>query len=114
MRLVQRFWQGLFWLALTAVAVFSLLPLGGTLAFAVSDKLQHLLAYAGLAALAATSYAGRQPVWLIGVGLLLFSGAIELLQGLSGYRYAEWLDLLANAVGVALGLAPAVLWRRFS
>ncbi len=114
MRLAQRHWQWLFWLALAVVAVASLLPLVGAVTLAVSDKLQHLLAYAGLAVLAASGYAGRRPVWLIGAGLLVFSGAIELLQGLSGYRYAEWLDLLANAVGVALGLALAALGRRFS
>jgi len=33
---------------------------------------------------------------------------IELLQGLSGYRYAEFYDLVANTVGVTIGCLIAI------
>jgi hypothetical protein len=44
------------------------------------------------------------------VGLLAYGGAIELLQGLTDYRTAEWLDWGADAIGLAL----ASMLRRIS
>ena len=38
-----------------------------------------------------------------------FGASIELLQGLTAYRTAEWLDLLADAVGLALAAWPCSL-----
>jgi VanZ family protein len=110
---VARQWRLLFWLAIVSVTVASLLPLQSQASFAVSDKLQHFAAYAVLATLASASYGGRWAWWAIGVALVAFSGAIELAQGLSGYRYAEWLDLLANTAGVAAGLVLTTLQRRW-
>ena len=47
--------------------------------------------------------------------LVLFGGAIELLQASMGFgRRAEWMDLLADAagiiIGIALSLTPAGRW----
>jgi hypothetical protein len=38
---------------------------------------------------------------IICVGLLLWGGAIELMQWASGWRFGEWIDWLADAVGIA-------------
>ena len=40
---------------------------------------------------------------LPGTRLCCLGGIIELLQGWSGYRTADWMDLLADSLGVALG-----------
>ena len=41
----------------------------------------------------------------VGVAVVAIGGLIELLQGAMGLgRDAEWLDLVADALGVALGL----------
>lgn len=65
------------------------------------DKANHALAFALLALLGLAAYPARAARVLL--GLLAFGAAIELLQSLTGYRTAEWLDLLADAVGVAAG-----------
>ena len=46
----------------------------------------------------------HQPKYWVGIGLVIItlSGAIELIQPWVN-RYGEWLDLLANTVGVVLG-----------
>ena len=65
------------------------------------DKANHALAFAALAILGCASYPRRMALVLI--GLLAYGGLIELLQGLTAYRTAEWLDMGADGVGLALG-----------
>jgi VanZ family protein len=71
------------------------------------DKANHALAFAVLAVLGLVSYPRRKVALL--AGLLAYGGAIELLQGLTDYRSAEWLDLAADGVGLALGSVLAHL-----
>jgi VanZ family protein len=43
----------------------------------------------------------------VAIALLAFGGAIELAQAATGWRYGEWSDWLADAVGLAAGWALA-------
>jgi VanZ family protein len=65
------------------------------------DKANHALTFAVLAALGYAAYPRRIAAVL--VGLLAYGGSIELLQGLTDYRTAEWLDWGADGVGLAVG-----------
>jgi VanZ family protein len=65
------------------------------------DKANHALTFAALALLGFASYPQRKAAVL--AALLAYGGAIELLQGLTDYRSAEWLDWAADAIGLALG-----------
>jgi len=99
----------LFWLHLTAIVVLSLLPVtelpGGIFNF--WDKAQHALAYALLALLALRAYPKRRSLSTV-LALLLLGGLLELAQAASGWRHGEWSDLLANGIGIGLGMT---LWR---
>ena len=74
-----------------------------------NDKLHHLVSYAVLAwwCVLAFQISQQKKVLLLVFKLIVFGGVIELLQGLSGYRFAEWYDLLANTLGVFLGVVVA-------
>lgn len=75
------------------------------------DKLNHLCAFAALAWMAAAAFAPR---WrAVAGGLLAYGVVIELLQSLTPTRSAEWADVLADAIGVAIGLGLFMLahWR---
>lgn len=98
-----------FWALALCVAVLSLLPTAflPPQVFSLWDKAQHALAFTALAALGLLAYP-RQPGRLA-IALLLFGGAIELAQAATGWRYGEWADWLADAVGLAAGSALA--WR---
>lgn len=74
------------------------------------DKANHVLAFGVLAALGCRGYAGQVPRVLL--GLLGYGCLIELAQGLTGYRSAEWLDVLADAAGIVLGWQLGALARR--
>jgi VanZ family protein len=43
------------------------------------------------------------------VGLIAFGILIELIQGTISYRTSEWMDLLGDTLGIALGLIIAAL-----
>ncbi len=48
--------------------------------------------------------------WLI--GLLAYGAAIEVLQSFTPNRQAEWGDLLADGLGIALGALLGTAWLR--
>ena len=86
-----------------SIAVLSLLPPEQLpTGVSVSDKLVHAAGYGLLGALASAS--GFRP-WAAFLTVLGFGLLLELAQLISGYRAFEWGDLLADAVGAALGIA---------
>lgn len=110
-------WRGLGWLGVAGLALLSLLPLpqiGPELP--QGDKWGHLLAYASLTLYFAQWAVSRRQRARQALGLLALGAMLECLQGLTGYRRGDWLDLLANGAGVLLGaslaLGPAGRWLR--
>ena len=107
--------RALFWLMILAVSVLSLMPLDRyPVPFSFQDKVLHATAYfvfylAGWWALART----RLFCPTLVVGLLLYGVAIEVLQGLGGFRTMELADLAANAVGLTLGVVSLNIFHRF-
>ena len=98
-------WLGLWWLAVLAVVVASLSPPPPVELPRHGDKVEHLLAYALLAAGAVQVFRRGAPLWLAGQGLVLLGIGLELAQGaFTATRMADPADALANAAGVALGL----------
>lgn len=112
-------WLGLWWLAVLVVVVASLSPPPPVELPRHGDKVEHLLAYALLAAGAVQVFRRGAPLWLAGLGLVLLGIGLELAQGaFTTTRMADPADALANAMGVGLGLLTALtpwgnaLWRR--
>ena len=86
---------------LSLVAFLSLMPAPD---IGVNDKVSHLLTYAILAGWFSLLIERRGGLLWIMIGLIGYGGSIELLQGMSADRYPEWGDLLANTLGIMLGL----------
>lgn len=95
-------WYSLGVLLLLVVAIFSLIPMPQD-DIGVDDKLSHLLAYALLSGWFSLLARQRTLLLWIVVGLVLYGIAIELLQSLTDYRFAEWGDVFANSLGALLG-----------
>ena len=73
-----------------------------------SDKLEHLLGYAILAAAAAQVFATRAALLRAGLGLIALGVGIEIMQGaMTTSRLMDAWDAVANTLGVLLGLASA-------
>ena len=101
-----RLWHAAGWLGLVLALALSLLPPAFADSGPNSDKLHHFLGYATL--MFWWAQLARQR-WKLALAVLLFSGAIELLQGLTPQREPDLLDLAANSGGVMLGWLAAFL-----
>jgi hypothetical protein len=98
----------MFWAASLFALVMALLPHPPQIVEA-SDKVQHMLAFAVLAGLAAVAWPRR--LLAIGAGLLAFGGLIELLQLIPGlHRNGDLADWAADGATVTavLLLAAAI------
>lgn len=93
-----------WWLA---IALLSLTP-GQAVGISVWDKLQHLGAYGTLMLLAGGNTA--RSLLHRGIALIVFSGVMELLQGLAPGRSPSLLDLVANSLGVLCGGSAWGCW----
>jgi VanZ family protein len=100
-------WLAFGWSLVVLVGVGSLLPSSHASVAGVSDKLTHFAAYFSLAFVFAGAV--ERARWLrIALGLLALGAGLEMAQGrLTTTRSAEWLDLAANAAGIAAGLLAA-------
>jgi VanZ family protein len=100
-------WRWLLALAMLAILVLSLLPPSPMLAGTGWDKSNHMLGFGTLALLGHLSWP-RRPVVVL-AALLAYGGLIEVLQSFTPDRSAEWLDLVADGVGLGLGHVVARL-----
>jgi hypothetical protein len=108
-RWVDQNWRILTLLIWLGITMLSLMPLPELPSLPGTDKTHHLLAYAVLVFPVALHKARG---WLyFALGFVMWSGVIELVQPYVN-RYAEWLDLLANAAGVIVGVLIASVVRR--
>ena len=101
--LVLRIWRAIGWFGVALLLYLSLTPRPPEIPIEQGDKLGHGLAYAVLmfwwAALIEKS---NQRRWLA-ASLLALGIGIEFAQGWTGWRTFDYYDMLADAVGIAVG-----------
>jgi VanZ family protein len=100
----------LFWPGVGLITWGELAPqapqLGGLLGW---DKAQHFTAYFGLAGMATTALGPRRILAWALLGIIAFSGALEILQGYTG-RDPDIFDFIANSTGAFIGLGTGLLF----
>ena len=94
-------WYFIGAMLLLGIAVLSLIPSPD---IGVSDKLSHLVTYFFLSGWFSLLAVNRISLGWIVIGLVGYGMLIELLQGMTAYRYPEWGDVLANGAGVLAGI----------
>ena len=101
-----------FGISLTVLTVASLTPIDQLppQVMSVWDKAQHALGFGWLALWGLLGFPHHPR--RIAIAVLLWGGLIELLQIATGWRYGEWLDWLADGLGILLVYLPFRLWRR--
>ena len=85
-----------------SVMVLSLVPLDVDLR-AGRDKIAHFVAYGSMSFWFAMLFRGRARQLAIAIAFAAMGVGIEFLQGLTDYRTFDVADMVANAVGAALG-----------
>jgi VanZ family protein len=93
----------LFWAAVLAVAVLSVIP-GETVppVFRFWDKAQHALAFAVLAVGGLLAYGRNWRALLLALGA--YGALIELVQTQLPWRFGDVADFAADVVGLAVGI----------
>ena len=87
---------------LIAIWILSFLPGSGMPDVPGSDKWHHALAYFACMFFWGQCYLAPAQRLKLAIIFILMGALIECLQGLTDYRSFEWLDMLADAVGVVL------------
>ena len=105
---LRPFWLALGWMLVLLVIYLSLTPAPIELEIRQGDKLSHALAYLVLMSWFANLYETRVQHAGFALGFIVLGIGLEFLQGWTGYRSFEVADMVAGAVGVAMGwlLAP--------
>jgi VanZ family protein len=85
-----------------AVGVLSLIPVEVDLSGG-RDKIAHFVAYGSLTFWFGMLFDGRGRQLRVALGFAAMGVAMEFLQGLTDYRSFEIADMVANAIGAALG-----------
>jgi len=105
-RLRFSMWWTILGVILVATVVYmSLIPLSPpkVFIFQESDKIMHFSAYAVMMIWFGQIYLKKSVSLSIASGLIILGMVLEILQGLSGYRTFEYLDIMANILGVVFG-----------
>jgi VanZ family protein len=105
---IKRYWMVFSLFNLFLVTVLSLTP--AEMSVPGNDKIQHIIAYASIIFPCVLS---QYRHWVILSFLcVIWSGAIELIQPFTN-RYGDWTDLVANSIGVLMGIIFAKLINYF-
>lgn len=101
-------WRVLLALLLAAITWLALAPAPPKVASTGWDKANHALAFAALAFVGVWALWQRPRQWLLlCVALLAYGGFIEIAQSFTPTREADWHDVVADGVGITLGLLVA-------
>lgn len=100
----HRVWVTLAWLLISLVVYLSLAPNPPSpLTFENSDKYEHSFAYFTLSFWLCQIYPSARSRALVIIALVGLGVGLEYVQGWTGYRTFDVMDMLADSVGVLLG-----------
>ena len=107
-KIVSRY---IFATGIVAVVILSLLPGNDMPSVSVSDKVEHVVAYALLGVTGGLGFPTRRAALVLLVLLPLLGVALEIAQLRVPERSAEVGDALADLIGAALTLLPILFVR---
>lgn len=107
--LIRQLLRATYYLSSALIGVLSLVPVAALPTVSMSDKAEHVIAYAFLGLTGgASSERGISRTFL---GLAGFGLALELLQTFSPGRSPDALDVVADIIGAVLGCGAAIALR---
>ena len=109
------FWRVIFVLLFIVVSYLALTPAPPQSIDLGWDKLNHMTAFATLAAVGCLSFAAssRHRIMVL-LGLFTYGVAIEIIQFFLPGRSCEWGDLFADSIGITFGALVALFLLRIA
>ncbi|MFC1838295.1 VanZ family protein [Thermodesulfobacteriota bacterium] len=104
----QRVWCSVAFMNIGLIIILSLIPGPEDIPRIFGlDKVLHIIAYAFSMLWCNMCYRDKKYIILFSVGLILMGIALEIVQGVIGYRMMSIYDMIANSIGVLFGLVLA-------
>lgn len=101
---LARLWLTLGWVLVGLLVFFSLVPAPPEPpGFPGVDKIMHLSAYTLVMFWFGLIYLPGRRLQIFVLGFVLLGIVLEFIQGLTGYRSFDYVDMLSNTLGVSLG-----------
>ena len=113
-KLTMRSIRALTWFCVVLLAVLSLLPAQDMVRTGFPGRVEHIVAYAGSAAIAMAGYGARRGAAQIVGSFWVYAGILEYLQHFSPGRHPAIEDFMASALGALCGGLVIALIRRHS
>lgn len=108
--LIQKNWKPVTFIFLILISFLSLYPFPKLPEIQGNDKSYHLFAYFLLALPTALK---KPEKWVFYILIfVILGGILEILQPYVN-RFGEWLDFLANTLGVTFGLITGLILKNF-
>jgi VanZ family protein len=104
---LRALWLAIGWGLVATIIWLSLTPRPPDIGIEHGDKLGHFGAYGVAIFWFCQIYPRRRTRVAYAAGFIAMGIALEFVQRATGYRTFEVLDMVADAIGVALGLAAA-------
>jgi VanZ family protein len=102
------------WAGIAAIIWLSLTPSPPTVGFETSDKAAHFFAYGALMLWFSLLYSKATSRLVYAAGFVAMGIGLEFLQGTLGHRTYEMFDIVADTIGVLLGLALGLVLERLA
>lgn len=104
---IAGYWKAAGWLLVLAIIALSLTPTPPHLNLEQGDKLGHFAAYGLVTLWFAQPYTALPQRVRLALGMVALGVALEYAQRATGYRTFEVADMVADALGVAIGWLAA-------
>jgi VanZ family protein len=114
LRSLQHACRLLSWGCVPVLALLSLLPAQEMVRTGLPSRFEHVIAYAGTAAICAFGRCGGGAALRSAVLLIAYAGLLEWLQNFSPGRYPALRDFLASSLGVVAGTLLGLLALRLA
>ena len=98
-------------LVVLGITILSLMPPSSSVEIKVNDKIGHFIAYCIL--MVNLGLLIKSKHYIVAIGSIIGYGCLmEFFQGFVPGRTVSWLDVLANSLGVGIGILVLILLKQ--
>ena len=112
MQITNKHYKWSFWITIIAVYILAMLPQESAPTLGWGDKGNHILAFVVMSILLILSY--RISLYRVAILMVVYGVWIEISQYFTPTRSADYRDVVADSIGVAIAIliykAKAKLW----
>lgn len=102
---MRRLWQAVLVVSIGAILFLATTSASYPIPAPANDKVNHIIAFIELTIVTRLAWPRLSAYWYV-PALLGFGFALEAVQATLPYRHFSMADVLADAIGIAIGLLP--------